>query len=310
MGDRMNRWDGFEEFVQVVECGTFSAAARLLNVSKGHVSQQVSKLEDRLGSRLLHRTTRKITLTEAGQIFYRQCRAILEAVEQAERSVTTTHHQIKGRLRICSPHWLGEVVLIPALAEFMRLHPELDVHVEISSRSVDLIDGDYDLAIQVGERRDINVVNHKLAPTRFFLVASPSYLETYPAPEHPEDIAKHKTLLFEDRGMSKPWKLTEPGSGALRPVKVKSQWRSNSGHALRAAAREGLGLAYLPDYYVVDDIKAGALVSILPEWTSLIRQVVAIYQHRENVSQKIITFIDFIETLFTHESQRLSRSGG
>ena len=305
----MSRWEGIEEFVTVVDYGTFSAAARVLGVSKSHISQQVSRLEGRLGSRLLHRTTRKTSLTETGLIFYRQCQQVMEDLEAAERSVSQAQQLVKGQLKICSPHWLGEVLLIPAIAEFMRIHPELEVRLEISSRKVDLIDGDFDVAIQVGVRNDVNVVNQKLAATRFFVVASPDYLQNRPAIKSPQDIHLHQTLLFEDRGFSKPWKLINPTNQRDESLRVKSHWRSNSGHALRAAAKQGLGLAYLPDYYLVDDVESGQLVVLIPEWTTLIRHIVAIYQHKENVSTKIKLFTEFLKGYFDREQHRLNLFG-
>lgn len=295
----MRRWQGIEEFVQVVDSGTFSAAAGALGVSKSHISQQVSLLEDRLGSRLLHRTTRKISLTEAGSEFYQQCMQVIEALDSAEQSVSHIQQSVKGQLRICSPHWLGETVVIPAMADFMRRHPELEMRLEISSRKVDLIDGGFDLAVQVGERKDINLVNKKLAKTRFCIVASPEYIRVHGTPKKPAEVGVHQTLLFEDQGLSKPWKLVDPANGALVNLPIKSHWRSNSGHALKAAAKQGLGLAYLPDYYLSQDLHDGALAIVLPEWTTFMRDIVAVYQHRAHTPVKVRLFIEHLAQYFS-----------
>jgi len=295
----MSRWDGFEELVEVVKCGSFSAAALALGVSKAHVSQQISKLEERLGTRLLHRTTRKISLSETGKIYYEQCRQIVEDLENAEQSITNLQNDVQGLLRISAPHLLGEVLLIPALAAFLKRHPKLEVDIDLNSHKVDLIADRYDIAIQVGERTDINVVNRILAPTRFHVVASPDYLQRCGTPRHPDDLKHHRCLMFSDYGQVKPWRFSGPDG--IVSVTLVSHWRSNSGHGLRAGAKEGLGLAYLPDYYLKEDIAEGRLVKVMDEWQSTDRNLVAIYQHRQHLSSKIRLFTEFMRENFLNE---------
>lgn len=295
----MSRWDGFEELVEVVKCGSFSGAAKALGVSKAHVSQQISKLEERLGARLLHRTTRKISLSETGSIYYEQCRQIVEDLKNAEQSVNTLQNDAQGLLRISSPHLLGEVLLIPAIANFLKIHPKLEIDIDLNSHKVDLIADRYDIAIQVGERKDINVVNRVLAPTRFHVVASPEYLQQHTAPEHPEDLKHHHCLLFSDYGQTKPWRFNGPeGFFSVTPT---CRWRSNSGHGLRAGAKQGLGLAYLPDYYLREDIAQGKLIKVMSAWQSADRDLVAIYQHRRHLSSKIRLFTEFMRESFSKE---------
>lgn len=281
--------EGIEEFVAVVDAGSFSSAARKLGVSKAHVSQQVSRLEDRLGTRLLHRTTRRLSLTETGAPFAQRCRAILEELVSAEQEVSCLQQEVRGRIRISSPHLLGEVLLVPALVEFQRLYPKLEIDIELSSRKVQLIDENYDIAIQLGVRDDIRVVNKELASTHFHVVASPAYLEAHGCPKHPEELKQHQCLLFSDHGYSKPWKF-KSASETLN-VKIESGWRSNSGHLLRAGAKQGLGLAYLPDYYLDRELSEGALVRVMPDWPSIDRKIVAIYQHKAHLSTKICVFL-------------------
>jgi len=301
----MSRWEGFEELVEVVNCGSFSGAAKVLGVSKGHVSQQVSRLEDRLKVRLLHRTTRKISMTEIGEIYYRQCRQVVEDLESAEQAINTLQRQVKGQLRISTPHLIGEILVVPALAEFIKLHPALDVDLHLSSRRVDLIEERVDLAIQVGARKQANVVNHRLASTVFHVVASPEYLESHGIPEKPADLKQHNCLLFVDAGNSKPWKFKGP-RGVVR-VRVKNSWRSNSGHALRCAAEQGLGLAYLPDYYLRDNLADGSLVAVLNSWQAIDREIVAICQHRRHLSTKIRLLTEFLSEHFQREIGSLAK---
>lgn len=294
----MSRWEGFEELVQVVDSGSFSAAAKVLRVSKAHVSQQISRLEARLGSRLLHRTTRKLSLTETGEEFYRRCLQIVEDLDEAEKSVSQLQQSVTGILRVSAPHLLGEAKLVPAVAEFLKRYPELNIELSLTSRKVNLLDDGYDVAIQMGAREDVNVVKLPLTSTRFFVVASPAYLADAPPLNEPGDIKSHRKLLFVDRGITKPWRFIDPDNGDVRQINIQSHWRSNSGQVLRAAAKRGLGLAYLPDYYLKQDLDSGRLIPCLEKWTTIDRDIVAIYQHRAFVSAKIRMFTGFLMEFF------------
>ena len=301
----MSRWEGFEELVEVVNSGSFSAAARVLGVSKSHVSQQVSRLEDRLNTRLLHRTTRKLSLTETGALYYEQARQVVEDLESAEQAVSYFQQEIRGELRIAAPHLIGEALMVPALAQFLEQHPGLDIELLLSGHRVDLVDERFDLAIQVGARNDIKVVNKLLAPTSFHVVGSPAYLLRHAPPQTPEDLKQHQCLLFMDAGSTRPWRFQ--GDKGSVSMSIKSHWRSNSGHALRSAAEQGLGLAYLPDYYLQQLLADQSLVTVLNDWQSPDREIVAIYQHKRHLSTKIRAFTGFLEEFFTRELQRLRR---
>ena len=296
----MRRWEGFEELVEVVNCGSFSAAARVMGVSKGHVSQQISRLEDRLGTRLLHRTTRRLSLTETGEVYYKQCRQVVEDLESAERAVNQLQEQVTGHLTISAPHLIGEALLVPALAKFQQSHPDLEVDLLLGGHRVNLIDEHIDIAIQVGARKDVNVVNLTLTPTRFHVVASPDYLARHGIPSQPAELKAHNCLLFVDAGQTRPWRFK--GASGNVNISVKSSWRSNSGHALRSAAWNSLGLAYLPDYYLGEDLASGKLVTVLDDWQAIDRDVVAIYQHKRHLSAKIRLFTEFLKEHFDQGS--------
>lgn len=292
----MSRWEGFEELVKVVEVGSFSGAARAMGVSKGHVSQRISQLEDRLGTRLLHRTTRKLSLTELGNLYYQRCKQITEDLEEVERTVSEFQQRATGLLKISSPNLLGEMHIVPAIADFLKENDTLEIELNFYSRKVDLIEDAYDVAIQVGPRTDINVVNKTLAKTTFQLVASPDFLNRYGSPEEPGDLKHLRCLMFTEYGSSKPWKFIRGEEKSS--ITGMCYWHSNSGHCLLAAARDGLGLAYLPDYYLADDIKAGQLVPVLEDWCGIDRDIVAIYQHRRHLSAKVKLFVDFMQDRF------------
>jgi DNA-binding transcriptional LysR family regulator len=297
----MSRWEGFEELVKVVEAGSFTGAALALGVSKGHVSQRISRLEDRLGVRLLHRTTRRLSLTELGNLYYQRCKQVIEDLNEIELAVTEYQQRATGLLRISSPNLLGEIHIVPAIADFLSLHPSLEIELDFYSRKVDLVEDAYDVAIQVGARTAINVVNTPLAKTTFQLVASPAFLNRFGTPDEPRDLKHLRCLMFTEYGASKPWRFVR----GEEDVSVNGQchWHSNSGHCLLAAVRSGLGLAYLPDYYVAEDTAAGRLVRVLDEWGGVEREVVAIYQVRRHLSAKVKLLVEFMQQRF-REQQR------
>ena len=295
----MSQWEGFEELVKVVEVGSFSGAARALGVSKGHISQRVSQLEDRLGTRLLHRTTRKLSLTELGNLYYQRSKQVIEDLEEIEQTVSEFQQRATGLLKISSPNLLGEMHIVPAIADFLKEHDTLEIELNFLSKKVDLIEDAYDVAIQVGSRTDINVINKPLANTTFQLVASPRFLNQYGTPEDPDDLKLLRCLKFTEYGTSKPWRFV-CGEDKVS-VNGMCYWHSSSGHCLLAAVRQGMGLAYLPDYYVPEDIKSGTLVPVLEDWCGIERDIVAIYQHRKHLSAKVKLFVDFMQNRFQEQ---------
>ena len=292
----MSRWEGFEELVKVVEAGSFSGAARAMGVSKGHMSQRISQLEERLGVRLLHRTTRKLSLTELGNLYYYRCKQVIDDLDEIEQAVSEYQQRATGVLKISSPHLLGELHIVPAIADLLTHHPSLEIELDFYSRKVDLVEDAYDVAIQVGARTDVNVVNKPLAKTTFQLVATPRFLNRYGTPEKPSDLKHLRCVMFTEYAVSKAWKFIR-GEEEVS-VNGLCRWRSNNGHCLLAAARDSLGLAYLPDYYVAEDIKRGRLVRVLDEWGGIERDVVAVYQHRRHLSAKVKLFVDFMQNRF------------
>jgi DNA-binding transcriptional LysR family regulator len=292
----MSRWEGFEELVKVVEIGSFSGAARAMGVSKGHVSQRIGQLEDRLGTRLLHRTTRKLSLTELGNLYYQRCRQVIDDLDEIEHAVSEYQQRATGVLKISSPNLLGEMHVVPAVADFLADNPSLEIELNFYSRKVDLVEDAYDVAIQVGARTDVNVVNKPLAKTTFQLVATPRFLNQYGTPEKPSDLKHLRCVMFTEYGGTKPWKFIRGGEEVS--VTGLCRWHSNNGHCLLAAAKSSLGLAYLPDYYLAEDIAAGRLVRVLEEWGGIEREVVATYQHRRHLSAKVKLFVDFMQGRF------------
>jgi DNA-binding transcriptional LysR family regulator len=263
----LNRLFDIEILVRVVRTGSYTQAARELGISKSYASKQVRGLEDRLGVRLLNRTTRTVTATDAGQRLVDRCMGLLDELEAAERDVTALQDSPRGLLRLSAPVSFGTRFIAPALAGFMERFPDLAVTADLSDRRVDLVEEGYDLAVRIGRLDDASHLARKLAPVRSCLVASPAYLAARGAPKRPEDLRDHPCMVYSLHASPTSWALTAlSGGGDPMRVRVTARLTSNNGDALLAAARAGLGVAALPDFFVGDLIRSGELAWVLPEW--------------------------------------------
>lgn len=294
-------------FAQVVESGGFSAAGRQLSLSKSAVSKAVARLEDHLGTRLINRTTRKLSLTEAGRSFYDGCRRMLNEAEAAERAVTHLADAPRGVLRLNAPMSFGVLHLSPCLGAFMGGYPELDIDLTLEDRRVDLIEEGYDLAVRIGVMPDSSLVARRLGPNPRVLCAAPAYLARRGAPQRPEALASHDCLLYHYQTSGDTWRLRKrdadaKGEGAGEgetSVKVKGRLKVNNGDSLREAALAGRGIAHLPTFIVRDDVKAGRLVTLLDEYDDVTDGgVYAVYPASRNLSPKVRVFIDFLVERF------------
>lgn len=295
----MSRWEGFEELVNVVKAGSFSGAARAMGVSKAYISQHISLLEERLGTRLLNRTTRKLSLTELGTLYYQRCCQVVDELDEIESAVVEFQQQPTGLLKISSPNLLGGMHIVPAISDFINLYPSLDIELNFYSREVDLVEGRYDIAIEVGKRKNMNVVHRTLSNTTFRLVASPGFLNKHGVPGRPEDLKHLHCIQFSEDGQTKSWKLSNGAEDVF--VRGQCSWQSNSGICLLSAVRKGMGIAYLPDYYLAEDLKNKTLIPILEDWEGIKRDIVAIYQHRRHPTAKVKLFVDFLEKRFKEQ---------
>ncbi|MDD2341816.1 MAG: LysR family transcriptional regulator, partial [Tolumonas sp.] len=253
----MTIWDGINEFVCVVETESFTAAAKRLEVSVAHISRQVNQLEDRLGAKLLYRTTRKLRLTEVGEVYYQHARKILDDMQAAERAVMEMEGKPTGKLRITAPVYYGEYFLAPLVNDFLLQYPQLDLELKLTNETVDLVKEGYDLAIRLGTLDSSSLMCRKLARRTQYLCASPAYLAAHGTPQTLADLVNHRCL----GGSLDHWRLLE--NGKLRNWRVGSAWSCNSGLALKDAALKGLGIVQLPDYYVQTALAQGSLVSLL-----------------------------------------------
>ena len=289
----MDRLAALEAFARVAESGSFSAAARALGSSKSLISRQVSALEAELGARLISRTTRSLTLTEAGRGYYEQVTRILVQMEEADLSVSQLQATPRGKLRINAPMSFSLLRVAPVLPDFLALYPEIDVDLAMNDRRVDLLEEGFDLAIRIGRLADSSLIARKLGPMRRMVCASPAYLAERGVPAAPADLKGHACLCYSNADTVDEWRFSEP-DGRPIAVEVKGRVRANNGDLLRVAALRGLGLVDLPSFLVGADIEAGTLVPVLQDFIRQDGGVYAVYPHARYLPPKIRVFIDFL----------------
>ena len=286
----MDRLKSLTTFVQVVETGGFSTAARRLNMSPTMASEHVQALEEQLGARLLHRTTRKVSLTEAGQAYYESAARILAELEEADRRIGALQSTPRGRLRL---HVGTHIVrfVAPVVTAYMARHPEVSVELTMGERMVDLVEEGFDLAIRATVPADSSLVVRQLSAWRHVPCCSPDYLASHVTPRVAADLAQHNCLRYAFYPYGDEWRFTAPG-GAAVSVRVKGSLRTNSAEALRIAALAGLGIFLAPSFLVAEDLEEGRLVRLLADHRPVAFAINAIYPTRAHVPAKIRSFID------------------
>lgn len=292
----MNKLLQIEVLVEVVRSGSFVGAAEVLGMSKAAVSRHVSELEARLGMRLLQRTTRRLALTEAGQIFHARSKDILDSVSESEDEISTQTGTASGQLRISAPVTFGVRHLAPLWGEFRRRHPKVTLDITLADRVVDLIEEGYDLAIRIGRLSSSTLVSRRLAITRMVLCAAPDYLAAYGTPLHPHDLAGHEILAYSYWSDKDEWRFDGP-EGAVS-VRTQPCLSSNSGDTCRAAALAGQGVILQPSFLVDTDLAAGTLVELMPEYRAVELGIYAVYPTRKHVPAKVRALLDFLGEQF------------
>lgn len=284
----MSIWEGISEFVAVAESGSFTAAGNKLGVSTAQVSRQISALESRLSIKLFYRTTRKVTITEVGQVYYNHCRQLLDGLEEAEQAIADLHQSPKGKLNITAPVTFGENRIAPLLNDFIKSYPDLDVTLTLTNRILDLVAESYDLAIRLGQLEDSSMIAKRLASRRQYVCASPNYLAAHGVPHTLSELEHHNCLL----GTLDFWKFEEKNK--LRHLRVDGNLRCNSGNALVDAALKGIGIIQLPDYYVDEHIKSGDLVTLLDSDRAPEEGIWALYPNNRHLSPKVRLLLDHL----------------
>jgi DNA-binding transcriptional LysR family regulator len=289
---QMDPLDGIAAFARVVDSGSFSAAARHLKISKSAVSAHVQRLEERLGIRLLNRTTRRLSMTEAGAAYYRHCARILAEAEAAEQAASALQREPRGTLRISAPDSFGWMHVAPVVPDFLRRYPELSVDIALSPVHVSLVDEGLDLAIRIGVLEDLPLVVRKLAPSRLIACATPAYLNEHGVPREPGELAKHNCLCTTLLPWGDEWRLVGK-RGEVR-VAVGGSFRSNNAEMLRAAALDGIGIAVLPTWAVAEPLRTGALRRVLDAWEPPASTIYAVYPGNRLMSMKVRAFVDHL----------------
>jgi DNA-binding transcriptional LysR family regulator len=284
-------------FARVVEARSFSAAARRLGLAKSAVSARVARLEDRLGARLLHRTTRAVALTEAGVRFYERCRRVVAAAEEAELAGEEASQEPSGVLRVTAPVTFGQRHLAPAAAEFLVAAPRVQLQLDVSDRVVDLVEEGFDLAIRIASLRDSSLVARKLATDPLVVVGAPSYLARRGTPARPQDLVRHDCLRYSQVPVRSEWRFTSGGRPVAVPV--TGSLVANDGSVLLAAAAAGLGLAVVPSYMAAPHLADGTLVTVLGGHALAELGIYAVHPHRSHVPLKVRAFIDFLVRRFS-----------
>ena len=307
----MDRFTALSVFRHAVELGSFAAASRHLGLSPAAVSKNIGELEAHLGVRLLHRTTRRMSLTEAGELYYERVARVLDDLDDAAGMLDAMQGEAKGLLRVSAPMSLTLTCFASAIPAFLRRHPELSLDLRLDDRRVNLVEEGFDLAIRGTEQlEDSSLVARKLMTLEHVVCAAPDYLERVGAPTHPEELATHECVRFSLAGHAKEWSFTK-GGRELRQ-RIGGRYQVTSSLAVRGALREGLGLALIPRVYVREDLACGRLQTVLDDWRPQHATLFAVYPSKQYLVPKVRAFVDFLVARIEElgETPGTTRSGG
>ena len=280
-------------FVRAAEARSFTIAAEQLGLSRSTIGKRITRLEARLGVRLLQRTTRNVTLTDEGAVFYEHCIEILKALEAAEASMVARTMEPAGRLRIDVPVSLGRLQILPVVHAYLRQWPMVSVHISFNDRYVDLIEEGIDVAVRVGGAADSGLISRKVAPHRLVTCASPAYLERRGTPETLDDLGAHNCVTFEHAGRAAAWRFQV--DGARRMVRVRGNFASTHAEALRDATTAGLGIGQLATFLISDELRTGQLVPVLDRHATEGEPLSIVYPVRTLLPPRVKAFVDLLE---------------
>jgi DNA-binding transcriptional LysR family regulator len=296
----MDRFQEMRAFAAVVDAGSFVSAADMLEISKAAVSRQIAELESRLGVRLLNRTTRRLSLTEEGEVFYARAKELLGSLDEMESEVAARSGQAVGILKVTAPLSFGLTHLAPLWPAFMARHPRVQLEVMLADRFVDLVEEGMDLAVRIARLESSSLVSRRLSSTELLLCASPKYLKKHGRPRHPSDLARHAVIAYTLLSVGDDWQFTGPEG--LVQVRVQPRMRTNNGDTCRAAALGHEGIVLQPSFLVAHDLAAGTLVRLLPDYRSLELGIFAVYPSRKFVAPKVRVLIDYLAHSFRHRT--------
>jgi DNA-binding transcriptional LysR family regulator len=293
----MDRFAAIQVFAQVVESGSFAKAAERLHLSTSATSRHVAELEASLQTRLLNRTTRRVSLTESGRAFYERSVQLMADLEEAEQEAGRAAVVPRGTIKLTTSAGFGVRHVAPAIAAFLVRHPEVRFDVSLSERIVDLVEEGFDLGVRIGTTGTENIVARKLGETRLVPCASPAYLAAHGAPQTPEELEKHNCFTYEYVSPRNLWRFRD-ASGRERAVRVSGNLHSNNGDFIAEAAARGAGVVLEPAFVVGPDVRAGRLVPLLQDFTPAPIPIYAVYPSRKHLSAKVRLFVDFLVESF------------
>lgn len=293
----MDRIDLFRIYAHVVECESFTQAAKALGLPRSSVSAAVAALEQRIGARLLHRTTRRVTATQDGAAFYEHCARLVADVEETEALFRHSAASPAGRLRIDVPGRIGRLILAPALPDFLTRYPEIDIDLSVTDRAANLIEDGIDCVLRVGPLSDSGLIARSVGELPLINVASPGYLAVHGTPEHPAELDGHKAVNYASptTGRVEPWEWLEDGALHARPLTARVT--ANSAEAYIACCLAGLGLIQIPAYDVAEHLAAGELVEVMPRHRATPMPMTLLYPHRRHLSRRLQVFADWLVAL-------------
>lgn len=288
-------------FVGVVEAGSFVAGAEAIGLSKQATSRHIAELERRLGVRLLHRTTRRLSLTEDGQRFFERARELLDEIARLEADMASGSAEPTGLIRVNAPLDFGILHLAPLWGRFAKLYPKVSLDVDLNDRLVDLVEEGYDLAVRISDMPSSALVSRKLAFTRLVLCASPGYLKENGLPSTPEELKAHRTISYAYLMTGDEWTFTGPDGRPVR-VRTNSRLHTNNGDTCRAAALDSQGIVFQPDFLVAEDIRRGKLVELMPRYKGPQIGIHAVYPSRHYLPVKTRRLVDYLVSAFSRPS--------
>jgi DNA-binding transcriptional LysR family regulator len=292
----MGKIQEMSSFVAVADAGSFVAAAELTGMSKAAVSRHVAELEERLGVRLMQRTTRRLSLTDEGQRFHARCKELLASIDEAESELSSSSGNPSGLVRVNAPLSFGIMHLAPLWGRFMDRHPKVTLDVTLGDRIVDLVEEGYDLAIRISNLPNSVLVSRTLASTRMVLCASPQYSREHGMPVHPSELTSHRVISFSYWVTRDEWHFTGPEGEVI--VRINSGMHTNNGDTCRIAALDHQGIILQPDFMIGGDLRAGTLVELMPDYRAISLGIHAVYPSRKHLPLKVRRLVDFLVEAF------------
>ena len=297
----MDKLQGMQLFTRVVESGSFTTAAEQMGMSRALASKVMRNLEDALGVRLLNRTTRRVSLTDPGRNYYQRVSEILTQLSEVEAEAANLQVEPRARLRVSAPISFSVRYLAAAFAEFQKRYPRIELDLELNDRLVDLVEEGFDVAVRIGKLADSSLVARRIAPACLLLVAAPSNLERFPAPQHPQDLARHEFILYSLSPRRDEIVLQKPAKSV--PVRVRGRVINNNGDYIPAITALGQGISLLPAFIVAEQLASGELVRVLPGWTVPSIAIHAVYPQTPMLPAKTRALVDFLVGHFGPEPE-------